>query len=169
MDELVINLDQFQKLSKASIIFNTLLGSAVIIISGFTVFNRIIEGESIRDYFIHVIIVLAGVNMILYTYGILFRIKRRYVVVNDRAIDYKLSYFYPARTIRWEDIDKVEIKTLRIYFHSGKGPVSRMKLGEIFYNDIKDLKQHLSEYCRIKGIQCTDTTVESQMNQGSDS
>jgi hypothetical protein len=100
-----------------------------------------------------------GMNMILYTFGVFFRIKRRYIVLNNKKIEYKLSFFYPSRTIYWNDVSRVEIKTLRVYIHTAKGNTLRMKLGEIFYNDIKTLKKKLSEVCGQNQISWTDTTV----------
>lgn len=161
MDELIINLDQYQKISKSGRFFNTIIGSALIIVSGIIIAVKIYAGENYWNQFIYNLMFIFGLNMILYTFGFFFRIKRRYIILNSNKIEYKLSFFYPSRTITWKDVRKVEIKTLRVYFHTVKGNIWKMKLGEIFYNDIKTLKNKLSEVCDQNHVAWTDTTVEA--------
>jgi hypothetical protein len=164
MEELVVNLDQYQKISKSGKIFNTLLGTGMILLSARVIVNRIAEGQGFWEYFFFILVFIFGINMILFTYGVFFRIKRRYMVLSrNNGVEYKLSYFYPSRTIHWEDIEKVDIKTLKIHFHEGRGSVTRLKLGEISFNDIKKIKQTLADYCTEKEIPWTDTTVESDV------
>jgi hypothetical protein len=160
MDELVINLDHYQKITKSGRIFNTIIGSVMVIVSLITIVVKILAGESYWDLFIFILMFIIGLNTILYTYGFFFRIKRRYIILNDNKIEYKLSFFYPSRTINWKEVRKVEIKTLRVYFHSFRGKLWRMKLGEIFYNDIKTFKKKLAKVCDQNHIEWTDTTVE---------
>jgi hypothetical protein len=164
MDELVINLDQFQEISKKGRIFNTLLGSVLIMVSVLAIFSRISAGQGLRGSLFFIVVFILGVNVILYTYGIFFRIRRRYIVITSGGVEYKLSYFYPSRTIYWDDLKRVDIKTLRIFFHEKKGSVVRMKLGEVYYNDIKRLKLKIASCCTAKGIVWTDTTVESDIS-----
>jgi hypothetical protein len=161
MDELIINLDQYQKISKSGRFFNTIIGSALIIVSGIIIAVKTFAGERYWNQFIYNLMFILGLNMILYTFGFFFRIKRRYIILNSNKIEYKLSFFYPSRTITWNEVRKVEIKTLRVYFHTVKGNIWKMKLGEIFYNDIKTLKNKLSEVCDQNHVAWTDTTVEA--------
>jgi energy-coupling factor transporter transmembrane protein EcfT len=160
MDEIVINLDQYQKITKSGRFFNTIIGSAMTIVAGVVIIVKTIAGDSYWNQFIFNLMFIFGLHMLFYTFGVYFRIKRRYIVLNNNKIEYKLSYFYPPRTINWKDVRKVEIKTLRVYFHSIKGKVWRMKLGEILYNDIKALKRNLAKICDQNQITWTDSTVE---------
>jgi Na+/melibiose symporter-like transporter len=160
MDELVINLDKYQKMTKSGRFFNAILGSALIIVSAVVIIVKTFAGESYWNQFIFNLMFILGLHIIFYTFGVYFRLKRRYIVLNNNKIEYKLSYFYPSRTIKWKDVRKVEIKTLRVYFHGAKGKIWRMKLGEILYNDIKTLKIKLAKVCDQNRIDWTDTTVE---------
>ncbi len=163
MDDLVINLDEYQKISKSGRILNILLGISLMGFCLFFIWNKIAKGEGFWDYFIFVVFLFLGLSVLLFTFGIFYKISRRYVILNSKGVDYKLSLFYPSRSIAWDDMKKVEIRTLRILFHTGKHSYTRIKLGEIYYNDIKKLKQNLAEFCIKKGITWTDTTVESEL------
>ncbi|MFO7924563.1 MAG: hypothetical protein R6U58_12820 [Bacteroidales bacterium] len=163
MDKLIINLDEYQKISKGGRIFNVILGSGLILLSALVIYKRTAAGQSFGDYLFFVILALIGLNILLYTFGIYYRISRRYVVLDNKGVEYKLSYFYPSNSFKWEDLKKVEIKTLRIYFYKAGGSSSKMKLGEIYYSDIKRLKKTLAGMCTEKGIEWSDTTVESEL------
>jgi hypothetical protein len=159
MDELVINLDPHQKFPKRGWIFNSITGAAFIVTAVSAIVVKIIVGQGFWDYFFFILLFVFGVTMLLYTFGVFYRITRRYVILNQNGIEYKMSYYYPSRIVRWDDLRKVEIKTLRIIFYSVKGSVWRMKLGEISYNEIKTFKKALAEFCTEKGIGWTDSTV----------
>ena len=162
MEKLTINLDEYQKISRSGKIFNIILGSVLIFFPGVVIYKRISEGHDFGDYLFFLLLFILGLYILLFTFGIFYRITRRYVEVDDHGIEYKLSYFYPARSIPWEIMKKVEIRTLRIFFHT-EGGSFKMKLGEIFYSDIQILKQTLASVCSKKGIECSDTTVESDL------
>lgn len=164
MEELVINLDEYQKISKSGKIFNIILGVSLAGFCIYTIWKSIAAGEGFWEYFIFILFLFLGLGVLLFTFGIFYRISRRYVILDDKGLEYKLSRYYPSKSISWDDMKKVEIKTLRIFFHTGKHSFSRMKLGEIFYHDIKKLKQSLGEYCTAKGIEWSDTTVESEFS-----
>lgn len=158
MEPLVINLDEFQKISKGWRIFYILLGSLTVILSSIAVISQIKRGQSFGEYLIFIITFIFGLNVLLQTLGIYHRISRRYVILDEEGIKYKLSYFYPSRNISWDNIKKVDIRILRIIFISEKGTSGKMRLGEIYYNDIRKLKQTLALICTKKGIEWTDTT-----------
>ncbi len=160
MDDLVISLDEYNKLSRSGRVFNVLLATFLIILSTITVAKRISDGRNFGDYLFWILVLLAGINIILYTYGFFYRLSRRFVIIDRNGVEYKLSRYYPSRIYKWEELKKVEIKTLIVIFHSTGGSSSRMKLGEIFYSDIKKLKQKLAAECTEKGIEWSDTTVE---------
>lgn len=162
MEKLTINLDEYQKISRSGKIFNIILGSALILFPGAVIYKRISEGHDFGNYLFFLLLFILGLYILLFTFGIFYRISRRYVVVDDHGIEYKLSYFYPARSIPWENLKKVEIRTLRIFFHT-EGGAFKMKLGEIFYSDIQILKQTLASVCGKKRIECSDTTAESYL------
>ena len=161
MEYLNIELDEYRKIPKGGRIFNIIFGFGTIFLSTLAIYRRITGGHGFWEYFVFVLFIVLGVNVILYTFGIFYRISRRYVIVDEQGIEYKLSYFYPSRNISWASIKKVDIKTLRIFFVTKGGSSYRMKLGEIFYNDIKKLKKTLASICNQKGIEWSDTTVES--------
>ncbi len=163
MDDLVINLDEYNKLSRSGRIFNVILAAAIIIFSSVTIIRRILDGRLFSEYLFQIILLFAGFNIILYTYGFFYRLSRRYVILNNQCIEYKLSWSHPSRIISWSELKKVEIKTLRIIFHTMEGVTAKMKLGEIFYSDIKKLKQSIGNQCSENGIEWSDTTVESEL------
>ncbi len=163
MDKLVINLDVYQNISKGGKIFNIIFGFAAVLLSSWVIYRRIAAGQEFWDYFIFLILLILGLYMILFTFGVFYRISRRYVILDNNGVEYKLSQFYPSKKYEWEELRKVEIKTLRINFHKVSGSSSIMKLGELFYTDIKKLKQALASCCTEKGIEWSDTTVESDL------
>ncbi|MFP4366440.1 MAG: hypothetical protein ACLFQA_05035 [Bacteroidales bacterium] len=159
MKTLVINLDEFQKISKGWRIFNLLLGSLTVIISSITVISQILRGQSLGEYLVFIFTFIFGLNVLFHTFGIYQRISRRYVIIDEKeGVKYKLSYFYPPRKISWDNIRKVDIRILRIIFITEKGTSFKMKLGEIYYKDIRELKRILALICSKKGIEWTDTT-----------
>ncbi len=162
MEELKINLDEYQKLSKNGRTFNIIIGYALVFISATIIILRIIEGQSFGNYFFFVVLLFLGLYILLYTFGIFYRIRHRYVIINEEGMEYKLSYFYPPRVISWHELKRVDIKTLRIFFHLTSGSSCKMKLGEIFYNDIRNIKQVLAKNCTKKGIEWTDTSIKKQ-------
>ncbi len=163
MKSLIIELDEYRKISTWSRVFNLIFGTATTVFACVVIYTKIAGGESFWEYFIYILMLLLGLYVLLLTCGILYRLSRRYVIVNESVIDYKLSYFYPSRTIRWEELVRVDIRTLRILYFKGDGSSSAMKLGELFYNDIRRLKETLAYICTEKGIEWSDTTVESEL------
>ncbi len=163
METLNIELDEYQKMSRSGRIFNIIFGFGALIFSTVIIYRNVSAGNMFWDYFIFILFALLGIYVLLYTFGIFYRISRRYVVVNDKGIEYKLSYIYPSTSFSWKDLEKVDIRTLRIFFHAGPGSPDRMKLGDLFYSDIKKLKRVLSEYCTEKEINWSDSTVESEL------
>lgn len=163
MKSLNIELDEYRKLSTWGRIFNLVFGTGTVVLAGVVIYNKIVGGEGFWEYFIYILMLSLGLYVLLLTSGILYRLSRRYVIVNGKVIDYKLSYFYPSRTIRWEELVRVDIRTLRIIFFTGARSSSTMKLGELFYNDIRRLKETLAHICTDKGIEWSDTTVESDL------
>lgn len=159
MKPVVINLDEYQKISKGWRIFNIIFGSLTLVLSLIAVVSQIARGHRFSEYFVFVFTFILGLNVLLQTFGIYHRISRRYVIIDNQGVEYKLSYFYPSRYIAWDHIKKVDIRTLRILFTSKKETTYRMKLGEVYYHDIRNLKQTLASACTKKGIEWSDTTV----------
>ncbi len=163
MDDLVIQLDEYNKISRSGRVLNLLLAVFLIILSVIIIAQRISDGRSFGEYLFWVLVFLAGINILLYTYGFFYRIGRRFVIIDSTGIEYKLSRFYPSKIIKWDELKKVEIKTLSVICHSKSGFNSKLKLGEIFYSDIKKLKEKLASVCTEKKIDWSDTTVESDV------
>lgn len=165
MNQLQINLDEFQKMTKKLKIFYTLVGLILIGLSVYNVYLKASLGEAWWTMIFPAIFALIGVNVILYSHGLYFRISRRYVLVNENFIEYKLYFFNPTRHLNWKDIKKVDIRTLRVLFTMKNGALHKMRLGEIFYNDIRALKKFLSELAEQKNIEWKDSTEESRTKQ----
>ncbi len=163
MEYLNIELDEYRRISGSGRIFNIILGFGTILLSALVIYRRVIGGQTFWEYFVFVLFIVLGVNILLYTFGVFYRISRRYVIVDDQGIEYKLYYFYPSGQISWASIKKVDITTLRIFIVTTGGSSYRMKLGEMFYRDIRNLKRTLAAICTEKGIDWSDSTVESEL------
>ena len=156
-----MELDEYRRISGSGRIFNIIVGLGAIILSALVIYRRIIMGQQFWEYFVFVLFLVIGVNILLYTFGIFYHISRRYVIIDDQGVEYKLYYFYPSRKISWDSVKRVDIRTLRIFFVTSGGSSYRMKLGEMFYHDIRNLKRTLAVICTEKGIEWSDSTVES--------
>jgi len=164
MENLNIELDENRKISISGKVFNSITGTFIIIYSLSAIYNRIENGYEISKYYIFVLLIIFGVSILLYTFGFYYHLSRRYVSVDKKGVEYKLSYFYPSRIILWVNIKRIDIRILTIFFITKRGSSYRMKLGEIFYADIKKLKHHLASICIEKGIEWSDTTNYSQLS-----
>ncbi len=163
MEYLNIELDEYRRISRSGRIFNITLGLGIIILSSLVIYRRIIGGQPFWEYSVFVLFLVLGINILLYTFGIFYHIGRRYVIVDDQGVKYKLNYFYPPVKISWDSVKKVDIRTLRIFFITSSGSHCRMKLGEMFYHDIRNLKMTLAAICTEKDIEWSDSTVESEL------
>ncbi len=161
MEKFTIDLDEYHKLSSRVKIFNFLLGSFLTVFSGITIFRMVGRGSQFGEYLFFLILLIVGINVIVYTFGVYYRVSRRYVEINDNCFEYKLSYFATPRIIAWKDMTKVEIRTLRVFFHTKGGAICKMKLGDIFYRDIRRIKDTLTSVCIEKEIRCIDKTTSS--------
>jgi hypothetical protein len=161
MEYLNIELDEYRRISRSGRIFNIVLGFGTILLSALVIYKRIAGGQPFGEYFVFVLLIILGINILLYTFGIFYHISRRYVIIDDQSVEYKLYYFSPSRKISWSSVKRVDIRTLRIFFVTSGGSSYRMKLGEMFYHDIRILKRTLAAICTEKSIEWSDTTVES--------
>jgi hypothetical protein len=162
MEPLRIDLDEFQNMTIRLKIFYTLVGLAIIGLSIYNIYNKVMDQRVWYSLIFPVIFAIIGLNIILYCHGILFRLSRRYVLVNETFVDYKLYFFNPSRHLNWKDIKKVDIRTLRVFFVMKNGAQHKMRLGEILYQDLRSLKKYLAELAEDKGIEWKDTTDESK-------
>ena len=164
MEYLKIELDEYRRITGSGRIFNLILGFVTIILSAFVIYRRIVSGQQFWEYFVFVLFLFLGVNIILYTFGIFYHISCRYVIIDDRGVEYKLYYFYPSRRISWDSLKRVDIRTLRIFFITIGGSTYRMKLGEMFYRDVRNLKRILAAICTERSIEWSDSTVEGGLD-----
>lgn len=162
MEQLRIDLDEFQNMTTRLKIFYTLVGLIIIGLSVINMYNKITDERAWYSLIFPAVFAILGINVILYCHGILFRISRRYVLVNDKFVEYKLYFFNASRHMNWKDIKKVDIRTLRVFFIMKNGSQHKMRLGEILYHDLRTLKKYLAELAEGKGIEWKDSTDESK-------
>lgn len=167
MEQLRIDLDEFHNMTIPLKIFYTIVGLTIMGLSVFNIYNKVMDQRTWYSLIFPVIFTIIGLNIILYCHGILFRISRRYVLVNDKFVDYKLYFSNPSRHLNWKDIKKVDIRTLRVFFVMQNGTQHKMRLGEILYHDLRQLKKYLADLAEAKGIEWKDSTDETKMKQAS--
>jgi hypothetical protein len=165
MYHLRIDLDEFQNMTTPLKIFYTLVGLIIMGLSIYNIYYKIVDERFWYSMIFPFIFTILGLNIILYCHGILFRISRRYVLVNEKFVEFKLYFFNPVRHMNWKDIQQVDIRTLRIFFTMKNGSQHKMRLGEILYQDLRTLKKYLADLAEGKGIPWQDTTDENKIRE----
>jgi hypothetical protein len=158
MEELLIELTEFQRMRKKEKVLYLLLGILIAVIGFSLIVSRILGGSAAKEFLLPGFMILSGINVILYSSEVFFRFFRRYILVDAKGIQYTLAFYNPARRIFWKDMKKVEIRLLRIMITQTSGKTNQIKLGEIPYHDVRNLKTRILSISRRKRIPCKDLT-----------
>lgn len=97
--------------------------------------------------------IISGIVLILISSSLLPNFARRYFIVNNAQIKYKLLALGKRQSFNWNQIEQIEIdpKWLRIQLEF-KAKIINIPLGIISYQDFELLQKSIIDYCVKKDI-----------------
>lgn len=165
MKKYLIELTDFQKMGKKEKVLYLLLGILSVVLGVILIVTRLHEGSGSGGVLFPSIMVLSGINVILYCTEVFFRFFRRYILVDQLGVHYSLAFYSPSRRLLWKDIKRIEIRLLRILITQKSGKTHKINLGEVPYHDVRNLKELIMAVARGKRISCRDLTEKDFQRQ----